>query len=33
VQLRYRYRGRQWWDTLLRTEDGVRIVRIEQPFA
>ena len=32
VQLRYRYRGRQWWDTLLRTEDGVRLVRIEQPF-
>lgn len=31
IQLRYRYGGRQWWDTLLRTEGGVRLVRIEQP--
>jgi len=30
VQLRYRYRGVDWWDTLLRTADGVRLVRIQQ---
>ena len=28
VQLRYSYDGAQWWDTLMRTPEGVRIVRI-----
>lgn len=34
VQLRYRYRGTDWWDTLMRTPKGIRLVRIqhgEQP--
>ena len=31
VQLRYSYEGTTWWDTLLRTPAGVRIVRIEAP--
>lgn len=30
VQLRYRYRGVDWWDTLMRTADGVRLVRTQQ---
>jgi hypothetical protein len=32
VQIRYRYQGTVWWDTLLRTAHGVRLVRIEQRF-
>lgn len=28
VQLRYSYDDGQWWDTLIRTQAGVRIVRI-----
>ena len=32
VQLRYRYRGSEWWDTLIRQPQGVRLVRIEQKF-
>ena len=28
VQLRYRHEGQEWWDTLLRTPEGVRLVRI-----
>jgi hypothetical protein len=31
VQLRYRYRGTEWWDTLMRTEAGVCLVRFERP--
>jgi len=31
VQIRYRYQGRPWWDTLLRTPHGIRIVRIQPP--
>jgi hypothetical protein len=31
VQIRYRYQGSAWWDTLLRTPEGVRLVRIEHP--
>lgn len=31
VQLRYVHEGTTWWDTLLRTPAGVRIVRIEAP--
>lgn len=30
VQLRYRARGAVWCDTLMRTPDGVRLVRVEQ---
>lgn len=29
VQLRYRYRGVDWWDTLMQTPAGVRLVRIQ----
>lgn len=28
IQLRYRFEGVEWWDTLMRTPDGVRLVRI-----
>jgi hypothetical protein len=28
VQLRYRYRGEEWWDTLIAASDRVRIVRM-----
>lgn len=28
VQLRYRHGGREWWDTLMRVQGGVRLVRI-----
>lgn len=31
LQLRYRYAGREWSDTLLRTPAGTRVVRIELP--
>jgi hypothetical protein len=27
IQLRYRFRGVEWWDTLVRIEGGVRLVR------
>jgi hypothetical protein len=30
VQLRYRYQGSSWLDTLLRTPGGVRLVRLRQ---
>ncbi|MFO0739660.1 MAG: hypothetical protein U0270_27425 [Labilithrix sp.] len=30
VQLRYRYRGVEWWDTVMRTSDGYRLVRMQQ---
>jgi hypothetical protein len=29
IQLRYRYRGSEWWDTLLQTPLGIELVRIE----
>lgn len=28
VQVRYRYQGQAWWDTLLRVPQGIRLVRI-----
>jgi hypothetical protein len=31
LQIRYRYQGSSWWDTLLRTPQGIRIVRIQPP--
>jgi hypothetical protein len=33
VQIRYRYDGTSWCDTLLRTAHGIRLVRIAQPLA
>ena len=32
VQVRYQYDGGLWWDTLIRTPQGVRIVRIRHDF-
>lgn len=32
IQLRYRYQGDEWWDTLINTPAGVRIVRVKQDF-
>jgi len=28
VQIRYRFEGAEWWDTLLTVSEGVRLVRI-----
>lgn len=33
VQLRYRYAGSEWWDTLMVVRDGVRLVRIDHTRA
>lgn len=33
VQIRYRWQERWWFDTLMRTPDGVRIVRMPVPEA
>jgi hypothetical protein len=33
VQIRYRYQGSDWWDTLLRTPQGIRLVRIQPPLS
>ena len=30
LQIRYRYDGAEWWDTLMHTPSGIRIIRIEQ---
>jgi len=32
LQLRYQYRGGDWWDTIMRTPDGFRLVRIQHPL-
>lgn len=32
IQLRYRYEEAEWWDTLIREREGVRIVRIRHDF-
>jgi len=29
VQIRYWFNGAHWWDTLLRTPQGIRLIRIE----
>ena len=29
VQLRYRWQGFEWWDTLIRSPTGIRLVRIQ----
>jgi hypothetical protein len=33
LQVRYRYQSLEWWDTLLRTSNGVRLVRIQHDFS
>lgn len=33
VQLRYRFGGEEWWDTLVRTTAGVRLIRISHTRA
>lgn len=33
VQLRYRFGGVEWWDTLTRTDQGVRLIRINHTHA
>jgi hypothetical protein len=33
VQLRYRFNGEEWWDTLVRTAAGVRLIRISHTRA
>ncbi len=30
IQLRYRYQGKAWFDTILRSPDGYRVVRMHQ---
>jgi len=32
LQLRYRHQGAQWWDTLMPTPQGVRLVRVKHDF-
>ena len=32
VQIRYRYDGGLWWDTLIKLPEGFRIVRIRHDF-
>ena len=32
VQLRYRFEGAEWWDTLLRRPDGFQLVRIRHDW-
>lgn len=32
VQLRYVHGGREWWDTLMCTTEGIRLVRIAPDF-
>lgn len=33
VQIRYWYDGSNWWDTLMRTPKGIRLIRIEHRLA
>jgi hypothetical protein len=33
LQVRYRYQGAVWFDTLLGSPEGVRIVRMQEPAA
>ena len=32
LQLRYHYDGYDWWDTLMKTPQGIRLVRIRHEF-
>lgn len=31
LQIRYRWQGEAWWDTLVRTPNGIRLVRSPAP--
>mgnify|MGYP001357911529 CR=1 FL=1 len=33
LQVRYRYQGADWWDTLMNTPAGLRLVRIRHDFS
>ncbi len=33
VQLRYRHAGTEWWDTLMATPHGIRLIRIDHGAA
>lgn len=30
LQIRYKYNGSEWWDTLIQVTGGIRLTRIEQ---
>lgn len=32
LQIRYQYQGADWWDTLMVTPQGIRLVRIQHNF-
>lgn len=32
VQIRYRYEGAEWWDTIMAAPEGFRLVRIRHDF-
>ena len=32
LQVRYRYDGDEWWDTLMQTPNGIRLTRIKQQY-
>ena len=32
LQVRYRYEGDEWWDTLMQTPNGIRLTRIKQEY-
>jgi hypothetical protein len=32
LQIRYRYEGDEWWDTLMQTPGGLRLTRIKQEY-
>lgn len=33
VQIRYRYEGADWWDTIMSAPEGFRLVRIRHDFS
>lgn len=32
LQIRYRYEGDEWWDTLMQTPNGIKLTRIKQEY-
>lgn len=32
LQIRYRFEGAEWWDTLMQTPKGIRLTRIQQEY-